>query len=126
MFYRRWVGLPWEWGADPRDGKAACCFRTAQAAREELGLPWPSDRMDDWYGRARWGAWAGLKDDWDAFTERIEKPVTGALLRFDNTNGTFGLGVLAEDEIVITVRHQGRLLVAPRRALGPVSLYQLK
>jgi hypothetical protein len=120
------LGLPWEWGADPRDGKAACCFRTAQAAREELGLPWPSDRMDDWYSRARRGAWAGLKDDWDAFTERIEKPVTGALLRFDNTNGTFGLGVLAEDEIVITVRHQGRLLVAPRRALGPVSLYQLK
>jgi hypothetical protein len=126
MFYRRWVGLPWEWGADPRDGKAACCFRTAQAAREELGLPWPSDRMDDWYSRARRGAWIGLKDDWDAFTERIEKPVTGALLRFDNTNGTFGLGVLAEDEIVITVRHQGRLLVAPLRALGPVSLYQLK
>jgi hypothetical protein len=126
MFYRRWVGLPWEWGADPRAGKAACCFRTAQAAREELGLSWPSDRMDDWYSRARRGAWTGLKDDWDLFTERIEKPVTGALLRFDNTNGTFGLGVLAEDEIVITVRHQGRLLVAPCRALGPVSLYQLK
>ena len=126
MFYRRWVGLPWAWGADPRDGKAACCFRTAQAAREELGLHWPSDCMAGWYELARRGAWVGLKDDWDQFTERIEQPAIGALLRFDNPNGTFGLGVLAEDEIVITVRHQGRLLVAPRRALRPVSLYQLK
>ena len=126
MFYRRWVGLPWAWGADPRDGKAACCFKTAQAAREELGLSWPKDQMDDWYRMARQGAWAVLRDDWDEFTERIDDAVAGALLRFDNPDGTFGLGVLAADEIVITVRHQGRLLVAPRRALHPIQIYQLK
>jgi hypothetical protein len=56
-FWRKWSGLPWGLGADPRDGRAACCFRTAQATREELGLPWPEagalirfDRGDDSFG----------------------------------------------------------------------------
>lgn len=126
MFYRRWVGLPWAWGADPRDGRAACCFKTAQAAREELGLRWPADRMDGWYEKARQGLWCALRDEWDEFTEPAYCPVAGALLRFDSRDGTFGLGVMAQDEIVITVRHHGRLLVAPRRALSPINLYQLK
>lgn len=127
MFWRKWVGLPWAWGADPREGRAACCFMTAQAAREELGLPWPSDRMGDWYLRASGGKWMGLRYDWNEFTTKIKKPEAGALLRFDNPgNDSFGVGVLVEAEIVVTVRHQGRLVVAPRKALGPLTLYQLK
>ena len=126
MFWRKWVGLPWAWGADPRDGKGACCFRTAQAAREELGLPWPSDRMGDWYVRAQRGDWTGLKCDWADATEQISKPEAGALLRFDNPDGGFGVGVLVEAEIVVTVRHQGRLVAAPRRALYSPRFYQLK
>lgn len=125
MFWRRWVGLPWEWGADPRGGKAACCFRTAQAAREELGLPWPAEEMEGWYRRARQGAWMGLRRDWEIFTTEIDKPETGALLRFDNADGSFGLGVLVEPEILVTVRHQGRLIVAPRKPLGSLKVFRL-
>lgn len=126
MFWRKWVGLPWAWGADPREGKAACCFRTAQAAREELGLPWPADRMADWYGLAQVGAWTGLRRDWLQCTGPIEQPETGALVRFDNPNDSFGLGVLVAPDVLITVRHRSRLIVAPFAALGPLKLYQLK
>lgn len=125
MFWRRWVGLPWEWGADPRDGRAACCFRTAQAAREELGLRWPSASMPEWYARASQGAWMGLRRDWDMMTTEISKPETGALIRFDNRDGTFGVGVLVDIDTVVTVRHLGRLVVAPRKPLGTLKLYQL-
>lgn len=126
MFWRKWVGLPWEWGADPRCGRGACCFKTTQAAREELGMSWPSDRMGDWYARARAGHWDGLRRDWEGLTEEIEEPEVGALLRFDNVGASFGVGVLVEPEIVVTVRHQGRLIVASRRVLGPLTLYRLK
>lgn len=126
MFWRKWAGLPWAWGADPRGGQGACCFRTAQAAREELGLPWPSDRMGDWYVRARRGDWVGLRCDWNDLTEPIKEPEAGALLRLENATGGFGVGVLVEPEIVVTVRHQGRLIIAPRKPLGPLTLYQLK
>ena len=126
MFWLKWVGLPWAWGADPREGRAACCFRTAQAAREELGLPWPSEYMDDWYRAASAGYWMGLRNDWDRLTARTREPEAGVLLRFDNKDGSFGLGVLVEPEVVVTVPHQGRLLVAPRKPLGPVTLYQIR
>jgi hypothetical protein len=82
--------------------------------------------MSDWYARASRRDWLGLRADWTGATIEIEEPETGALLRFDNADGGFGVGVLVEPEIVVTVRHQGRLIVAPRRALGPLKLYQLQ
>lgn len=124
-FWRRWVGLPWQLGADPRDGKAACCFRTAQAAREELGLSWPAEWMERWYRLAAAGCWDELRADWRQSTEPIEQPEVGALIRFDNSNGSFGVGVLPDERTFITVRHQGRLVAGPRSACGNLSLYRL-
>jgi hypothetical protein len=82
--------------------------------------------MGDWYVRAQRGDWTGLKCDWADATEQTSKPEAGALLRFDNPDGGFGVGVLVEAEIVVTVRHQGRLIAAPRRALYSPRFYQLK
>jgi len=124
-FYRGWVGLPWQLGADPREGRAACCFRTAQATREELGMPWPADWMEHWYQEARQGQWDSLRADWDGSTERIERPETGALIRFDNGNDTFGVGVLPNERTFITVRHCGRLVVGPISACGDLKLFRL-
>lgn len=125
-FWSRWVGLPWALGADPRDGRAACCFRTAQAIREELGLPWPADRMEHWYSDASAGAWEGLRWDWEDMTRPIEKPEVGALIRFDNPDDTFGVGVLPDERTLITVRHRGRLIAGPISACGRLKLFCLR
>lgn len=126
-FWRKWTGLPWQLGADPRDGRAACCFKTAQAVREELGMPWPADRMSHWYLDARHGAWPGLRWDWQEMTEPIEKPEAGALIRFDNNNDdSFGVGVLPDERTLITVRHYGRLIAGPLSACGKFKLYRLR
>lgn len=124
-FWRQWVGLPWELGADPRDGRAACCFRTVQAVREALGLPWPSDRMAGWYRQASSGAWDNLRQAWDELTEPTQAKEPGTLIRFDNGN-SFGVGALLTSDIFVTVRHHGRLIVGPRSACGNLSLYRLK
>jgi hypothetical protein len=126
-FWHRWVGLPWELGADPRDGRAACCFVTAQAVREQLGMHWPADRMRAWYEEARLGAWEELRWDWSALTETIEGPEAGALIRFDNpSNGSFGVGVLPNDLTLITVRHNGRLIAGPVSACGGLKFFRLR
>lgn len=124
-FYRKWVGLPWRLGADPRDGKAACCFRTAQATREELGLPWPADWMGYWYSRARQRDWGTLRAEWGEHTERIEQPEAGALIRFDHPDESFGVGVLPDDRTFVTVRHCGRLIAGPISACGELKLFRL-
>lgn len=125
-FWRDWTGLPWQLGADPRQGRAACCFRTAQAVRECLGLPWPADRMEGWYRAARNGDWMNLRAQWDELTEPILRPETGALIRFDNLDGTFGAGVLPDSRTFITVRHKGRLIAGPVDSCGNLKLFRLK
>jgi len=120
------VGLPWALGADPRDGKAACCFRTAQAAREELGMHWPADQMEHWYSDAQAGAWQGLRWDWLDMTTPIEQPEAGALIRFDNQDDSFGVGVLVDAQTLLTVRHHGRLIVGPFSAFRRLKLYRLQ
>jgi len=125
-FWRKWSGLPWELGADPRDGKAACCFKTAQAVREALGMSWPAERMDAWYESARSGAWSDLRWDWDDITRPIEKPEAGALIRFDNNDDSFGVGILPDVRTMITVRHNGRLIVGPYSAFRTQRLYCLQ
>ena len=125
-FWRKWSGLPWGLGADPRQGRAACCFRTAQATREELGLPWPAELMKGWYAAAHSGAWDDLRRDWHGLTEPIEKPEAGALIRFDRGDDSFGVGVLPDERTLITVRHYGRLIVGPLAACSKMNLYRLR
>ncbi len=125
-FWHDWIGLPWQLGADPREGQAACCFRTAQAVREGLGMPWPAFAMAEWYHLARAGHWEALGIDWSAMTEPIEKPEVGALIRFANTDESFGVGVLPNERTFITVRHHGRLIAGPVSACGNLKLYRLK
>ena len=125
-FWRDWVGLPWELQADPREGRAACCFMTAQAAREAMGMPWPAHLMPEWYCMAREGRWAELRHDWAAMTEPIKKPEAGALIQFDNRNDSFGVGILPDSRTFITVRHNGRLVAGPVSACGKLNLFRLK
>lgn len=125
-FWVDWVGLPWAMEADPRDGQAACCFKTAQAVREGLGLAWPRYRMAQWYSSARRNDWDSLRRDWLRLVEPIDKLEPGALVRFDQPSGSFGVGVLPNERTLITVRHQGRLLAGPTSAFRNLSLYRLK
>lgn len=125
-FWRKWVGLPWALGADPRDGVGACCFRTAQAIREELDMHWPEGWMNHWYQMARQGDWGKLRLDWEESTDRIEQPEAGALVRFDHRDGSFGTGALPNEKTIITVRHHGRLIAGPVSACGGLKLFRLK
>ena len=125
-FWANWVGLPWEWGADPRNGKAACCFRSTQAVREQLRLPWPSDRMTDWYRIAKAGRWGTLRQEWSQFTRETDEPQAGTLLRLDNEDLSFGVGALVTPDAALIVRHNGRLHVLPTKHWSSLKLYEVR
>jgi hypothetical protein len=91
-----------------------------------MGMPWPAHLMAGWYRMAGAGHWTGLRHDWEAMTEPIKTPEAGALIRFDNSNDTFGVGVLPDERTFITVRHHGRLVAGPLSACGKLNLYRLK
>ena len=125
-FWASWVGLPWQWGADPRQGKAACCFRSTQAVREMLHLPWPGDRMADWYRIAGAGGWALLRQEWSQLTVETNKPQAGTLLRLDNEDMSFGVGALVRPDAALIVRHSGRLHVLPPKHWSSMKLYEVR
>lgn len=89
-------------------------------------MHWPADRMAGWYRGASRGAWEGLRRDWAEMTEPITTPEAGALVRFDNADDSFGVGVLPDEQTLITVRHHGRLIVGPLLACGKLKLYRLR
>lgn len=82
--------------------------------------------MGAWYEAARRGDWGQLRLDWGEMTVPIDSPETGALIRFDNSDDSFGVGVLPDPQTLIAVRHYGRLIVGPISACGKLKLYRLK
>lgn len=89
-------------------------------------MSWPADRMDAWYSAARRGDWPELRRAWGDMASPIEQPEAGALVRFDHGDGGFGVGVLPNDQTLITVRHHGRLIVGPLSAFSKLNLYRLQ
>jgi hypothetical protein len=109
-----WIGLPLVIGADPRAGAGCCCFRMAGVVRQELGLSWPEERMSDWYDRADSRDWEGLRADWDALTEVVDRPAPGSITRCDHPDGGFGLGVLVTPSMMLTVVPTAGVVAVPQ------------
>jgi hypothetical protein len=124
-FWLPWVGLPHEIGADPRDGRGACCFKTAQAVREELGLSWPKERMDEWYQLASANSWEQLHRDWETLTTPCEARPGAITLLGDDPLGSFGLGVLASSEFALTSIHGLKLVSVPKRLWQNFQFYEV-
>jgi len=119
-FWLPWIGLLQLDGADPRAGVGGCCFRMAQAVREELGLPWPAERMSGWYDRAEQGDWAGLRDDWFCSTVICTPlPGTVSLLDREPPPGAFGIAVLVDDRTALTALHGKGVVAIPRALWAP-------
>lgn len=114
-FWVPWIGMPFIEGADPRAGVGACCFRMAQAIREELALPWPRARMAEWYDRAAAGDWAALREDWSASTVACPR-LPGAIILLDREPppGAFGVGTLVSDRMMLTCLHSKGVVAVPR------------
>lgn len=124
-FWRSWVGLPWRLYADPRTDRAACCFRTTQAAREEMGMYWPTEKMDRWYSMANNNEWIDLRNEWDEHTYIVDGPPrAGLITKFDCSDGSFGLGVLVPDNVLIAVKHKGRLCALPSTVISTTIEYR--
>jgi hypothetical protein len=102
-FWEPWIGLPHEFGADPRDGVAACCLVTAQATSENLGLPFPSSLVPDLLAMASSGQTEALEAEYLARTEGVVRPVAGdlLLLRTGQPDHPLGIGVLVSDRIML-------------------------
>jgi hypothetical protein len=73
MTFHQYLGLKYELGADPKDGKAADCSILCFTLLREAGVKVP-DFDPQWTEMARMGLWGSLETIWSRGTVPISEP----------------------------------------------------
>lgn len=120
-----WIGLPHAIGADPRDGKGACCMVVAHIILSELGLHPPD--IKDWVELATKSQWMELQILFDRHFAPVFEPAVGsvALIR----NGPVGLGVatyLGAGNGILIVHHSKGVVTMPLRLARLLQFAKLR
>jgi hypothetical protein len=119
--YHSWLGLPHEVGADPRNGKAACCLVMARILLEEAGQEPPP--IEAWIDMARRGQWEPLRDAFHRHTEELAKPEPWALTLLDDPAIGLGLGTVIPGRMLLVPLHEKGVSAIPLFALPRDTTY---
>lgn len=122
--WNRWIGLPHELGADPRQGKAACCLVIARILLKEAGQQTPS--IDGMLQMAREGDWAGLQRLYDSLTEPLADPEELSLSLVKNGQENLGIGVVVDRDYLLLPHHRKGVIAFPIKLLKPLEYRKLK
>lgn len=119
--YHSWLGLPHEIGADPRDGKAACCLVMARILLEEAGqIPPP---IDQWIEMARSGQWEPLRDAFYRHTEELPQAEPWSISLLDDPKEGLGIGTVVPGRFMLVPLHSRGVTALPLFALAADTTY---
>lgn len=122
--WRRWIGLPHQLGADPRDGKGCCCLKLSQIVLEAAGYE-PPRINDQWYELGQQKRW---DDAARLFLEHVIETDPWrqwSIVPFWSPE-MFGIGVVVQDRMVLTSHHTRGACVIPARALRSPEFFALR
>ena len=122
--WRQWIGLPHEFGADPRDGKAADCLVMVWAILADAGIKCPKFRQE-WLDLARQGKWGVLQAMWEQNTQPLAKPEPHAVCLFENGPQGLGVGIVVEQGLLI-VHHKRGVHWVPIKAMQKLEYRRFK
>lgn len=94
--WKEWIGLPHQIGADPREGKAACCLMIAKIILEDGGMKFPVDE-NEIIDLAKKKLWPTLRLVFEKQTQFIETPEPYAVSLINNPSQGLGIGVVVEE-----------------------------
>jgi hypothetical protein len=122
--WRRWIGLPHEFGADPEDGKACDCLVMVWRILDNAGIPHPS--MDPrWLQLAGQKRWAELEALWRDGTVELAQPEEHAVTLI--RNGPAGLGVsIVVDDGLLLVHHKRGVRWVPLSYMPNLRFYKFR
>lgn len=115
MDWHAWIGLPHEFGADPRHGKAADCLVMVWAILDDAGIPHPEFQYE-WLELARSAEWDILELIWHQITEPLNRPEPYAVCLFENGPAGLGVGIVIDDGVLI-VHHKRGVRWVPLKAM---------
>jgi hypothetical protein len=121
LAWHNWIGLPHWLGADPRDRYGACCLRMAYALHEAAGTPMPPFQAE-WLVMARDGKWNDLEAAFHSITSPIEGPRLWSLIPITG-HKKFGIGVVVQDQMMLTPHHQRGVMAIPLRCVPDATFH---
>ena len=100
MNLHRYLGLKHEFGADPRDGKAADCLLLCFALLDEAGIKRP-ELDPSWIDMALCGLWSSLEIAWNHHTRPADTVELGCVAltwnKANNNHPRLGISTVVED-----------------------------
>lgn len=123
-FWEPWLGLPHEIGADPREGRAACCLVIAQVVLQRAGLPFPP--IDPLLEAVRRGDWIELQKTFYSHCTALDAPEINALCLIRNGPQGLGIGTVVASNTLITLHHHKGVITLPANRLRLLKFYKLR
>jgi len=117
--WRRWIGLPHSFGADPRGGGGADCLVMTWVVLDSANVHHPP--LDPrWLDLAREGCWEQLRALWRQGTKPLKAPEEHAVFMESS-----GVGVVVDNGNLL-VHHRRGVCWVPHRALKSVQYCRFK
>lgn len=120
-----WIGLPHQIGADPREGKAACCLVMARILLTNVGIPFP-EIEDQLLDLARAHQWTRLSKVFHEHTEPILKPEPWSLTLVENGPAGLGLGTVVPGPYLLLPHHRKGVTAIPIVVLRKLNYHRLR
>lgn len=117
--WRRYIGLPHVFGADPENGEGADCLVMVFGVLDAMGVSHPRLNQQ-WLELAAAGDWPQLQRLWAAGTRPLPAPEDGAVTLIQNGAGGLGVAVVVDGGLLM-VHHRRGVIWTPLEALKPLS-----
>lgn len=118
-----WRGMPHEIGADPRDGRAACCLVIAVLVLESHGVKAPP--LAPLVAAARDADWDALEDVFRTHCVPVPEPEVPSITLLRNSSG-LGIGTVIAPNTLLTLDHKRGVITLPINRLRFLQFYTVK
>ena len=106
MDWKRWIGLPHEFGADPCDGQSADCVLMVWRILDDAGIGHPEFNAY-WLEMARQKRWGELELMWTEATTQLEQAEEHAVTLFRNGPAGLGVGIVVDGGLLLVHHRRG-------------------
>lgn len=121
----KWIGLPHEIGADPRQGKAACCLVIARVLHQNAGRYFPPIE-EELLALVTDKAWSKLTKKFAEYTVPLEAPEDWALTLVRNGPHGLGVGTVVPGEYLLLPHHRRGVTAIPMSMLRPMTFHRVR
>lgn len=123
-YWEPWLGLPHEIGADPRDGKAACCLVIAQIVLTNANYSFPP--LSKLLRLVKDQDWIGLQQTFYDCCNPVKTAEVHAISLIRNKNRGLGLATVVAPNTLITIHHHKGVITLPVDRLHFLRFYKVK